>query len=112
MLSVDRSGILGVNIFHIYGGSFKKIGIPGDFCKVSVRVTRPDSWALKKSKHKAIIIRTQKQNFKKDGSWVKFFNNEGVILKKRTTPIGSEIYGPTPFSLKRKRLQNSFPGII
>lgn len=75
-------------------------------------MTYPDAWSLKKSKHKSIIIRTRKQNFKKDGSWLKFFNNEGVIIKKRTTPLGTEVFGPAPFTLRRKRLLNSFSGII
>ena len=103
---------MGTNIFHIYGGSFKKVGYCGDFCKVSVRVTKPESWSLKKSKHKAIIIRTKKENYKKDGSWIKFFDNEGVVVKKRTTPFGNEVYGPAPSTLKRKRLIKSFSGII
>ena len=58
------------------------------------------------------IEQTKKQTFKKDGSWVKFFSNEGVLLKKRTSPLGTEVFGPSPFTIGRKRLLSSFAGII
>jgi len=67
---------------------------------------------MKKSKHKAIVVRTKKQTFKKDGSWLKFFSNNGIIVKKRTSPLGKEVFGPTISNLRRKRLLNSFPGIL
>jgi len=67
---------------------------------------------MKKSKHNSIIVRTRKQCLKKDGSWIKFFSNDGIIVKKRTSPLGSEVFGPTISMLRRKRLLNSFPGIL
>ena len=40
------------------------------------------------------------------------FTNNIVLFKKRTTPMGKEIYGPTIKDLKRKKFINTFPGII
>lgn len=112
VVPADKSGILNTKIFQVYKGSFKKIALIGDFVKVSVKITKPTHWSLKKSKHKAIIVRTKKESLRLDGSWVKFFNNEGVLLKKRTTPLGSEVYGPTVYNIKKRKLLRSFSGVI
>lgn len=96
----------------MYKGSFKKIANIGNFCKVSVKLTKPAQWSLKKSKHKSILVRLRKEDKRKDGSWVKFFDNECVLLKKRTTPLGSEVYGPTLFTIRRRKFLKSFSGVI
>jgi len=52
----------------LYKGSFRKISFIGDFVKISVKITEPENWVTKKSKYKAIIVRTKKETLKKDGS--------------------------------------------
>jgi len=54
----------------------------------------------------------KKECLRKDGGWVKFFFNEGVVLKKRTTPFGNEVYGPTVLNVRRRKFLKSFPGVI
>lgn len=112
IIPADRSGILNTMIFQLYKGSFKKNAYIGDFVKISTKSVASTHLNLKKSKHKAIIVRTRKETLKKDGSWVKFFLNEGVLLKKRTTPLGSEVCGPTLYSLRRRKFLKSFSGVI
>ena len=99
-------------IFQLYKGSFKKNVYIGDFVKVSVKSVQSTHLNLKKSKHKSILVRTKKETLKKDGSWIKFFLNEGVILKKRTTPLGSEVCGPTIYGLRRRKFLKSFSGVL
>lgn len=112
LIPADKCGVLTTKIFHVYKGSFKKIAKVGDFTKVSVKSTKPSHWKLKKSKHKAILVRLKKESLRKDGTWVKFFINEGVVLKKRTTPLGQEVYGPCTYDIRRRRFLKSFSGII
>jgi large subunit ribosomal protein L14 len=59
-----------------------------------------------------MIVRTKKELSKSDGSHVNFYINNIVLFKKRTTPQGKVIFGPTVRSIKRKKFLSSFPGVI
>ena len=112
VVPADKCGVLWVSIFHLYKGSFRKISFIGDFVKISVKITEPENWVTKKSKYKAIIVRTRKETLKKDGSWIKFDENNLVLLKKRTSPLGTEIIGPTLKTINRKIFLQSFSGLV
>jgi len=109
---LDSCGVWLVRIFHLYRGGFRKVATTGCFIKCSVRSTKPNNITKKKTKLKGIIIHTVKSINKLDGSMLKFFNNTIVLLKKRMTPKGKEIFGPVVYNIKRKRFISSFPGII
>ncbi len=109
---VDKSGVWWVNTFHLYKGFNRKVSGIGDFVRVSVRNTKPNNWVSKKSKLNGIIVQTKKEVSKIDGSYVKFKFNSVVLLKKRLTPKGKEIIGPTLTNIKRKKFLASFAGII
>jgi ribosomal protein L14 len=112
LVPIDKCGVWWVNTFHLYGGSSRKSSTIGDFIKISVRNTRPNNWVAKKSKSIGIIVQTKKEILKRDGSYVVFKNNSVVLLKKRLTPKGKEIVGPTVSNIKRKRFLMSFAGVI
>lgn len=112
LIPADRCGVWWVSVIHLYGGSFKKVSNLGGFVKVSVKKTRPENWLKKKSKVKGILVRSKKYTSKQDGSLIKFFSNNVVLLKKRTTTQGKVIFGPTLKEIKRKKFLTSFPGIL
>lgn len=112
LVPADKCGVWWVSIIHLYVGFSRKVSRVGDFVKVSVKKTRPDNWLKKKTKTKGILVRSRKELFKTDGSVVKFSINNIVLLKKRTTPQGNVIFGPTLKNIKRKKFLTSFPGII
>lgn len=104
---IDNCGVLKSNVFHVYK-NLKRIALTGDFLKTSAREVKPESIIKKKSKHISILIKTVYKNKKLDGSFVKFFKNGLVILKKRLTPKGSNLKGPASRNLKRKKFISSF----
>jgi large subunit ribosomal protein L14 len=112
LVPIDKCGVWWVNTFHLYGGYSRKVSHIGDFIKISVRNTRPNNWVAKKSKSIGIIVQTKKEIRKSDGTNIWFKNNSVVLLKKRLTPKGKEIVGPTVFNIKRKRFLMSFAGVI
>lgn len=112
LIPTDKNGVLWVKTFHLYKGSSGKTAYLGDFIKCSVKKTKPKNWLLKKTKIKGIIIRTKKEVFKKDGSWLKFKNNNVVLLKKRMNSFGKCLLGPAVFNIRRKKFLNSFSGIL
>ena len=109
---VDKSGALTVNVFHIYGGGMKKIGYIGDFLKISIRTLDINPRVKKKNKYISIFIRSRYCYNKHDGSVIYSDNNYSVLLKKRLTPVGKEIYGPIYKKIKRKKFISSFCGIL
>ena len=54
----------------------------------------------------------KKEVTKADGTFIKFFANNVVLLKKRLTPRGKELFGPVPSIIKRKKFKSSFPGVV
>lgn len=112
LLPADKCGVLTVNTFHLYKGFSRKVSSFGNYIKVSIRKTKPDNLLSKKSKRKAIIIRTKKSLLICDGTSVRFDYNSVVLLKKRLTPEGKEIFGPIVRNFKKKKFLSSFSGLI
>ena len=102
LLPADKCGVLTANTFHLYKGFSRKVSHFGDFIKISVRKVKPENPLTKKTKRKAIIIRTSRLVQVVDGSGVRFDYNSVVLLKKRLTPEGKEIFGPIIRSFKKK----------
>jgi large subunit ribosomal protein L14 len=108
----DKCGVLTVNTFHLYNGFKRKFSKFGEYIKVSIRKTKPENQLAKKAKRKAIIIRLTKELPIIDGSFVIFNYNSVILLKKRLTPEGKEIFGPIVRNFKKKKFLSSFPGLI
>lgn len=112
LIPADKCGVFTVNTFHLYKGFSRKFSGFGDYIKVSIRKTKPENQLNKKSKRKALIIRTKKNIILGDGSFVRFDYNSVVLLKKRLTPEGKEIFGPIVRNFKKKKFLSSFSGLI
>lgn len=112
LIPADKCGVWWVSIIHLYGGNSRKKSYVGDFIKISVKKTRPENWLKKKTKTKGMVVRTKKEISKIDGTFVNFFLNSTVLFKKRTTPQGKVIFGPTVKNINRKKFLSSFPGIL
>ena len=58
---------------------------------------------LKKgSVHKAVVVRTKKEIFRKDGSKVQFDSNSVVLTDEKGEPIGTRIFGPVTRELRAR----------
>tara|TARA_B110000459_G_C16375020_1_gene387127 strand:+ start:298 stop:657 length:360 start_codon:yes stop_codon:yes gene_type:complete len=112
LVPADKCGVFTVNTFHLYKGFSRKLSNFGEYVKVSIRKTKPDNNLTKKTKRKAIIIRTKKSISLSDGTRVRFDYNSVVVLKKRLTPEGKEIFGPIVRNFKKKKFLSSFTGLI
>jgi ribosomal protein L14 len=49
---------------------------------------------------------------KKDGSYIRTLINSSVLLKKRMTPRGDELFGPILYGFARRKFTASFSGLI
>ena len=112
LVPADRCGVKFVKAFHLYRGWNRKFSYIGDFIKVSVRKTAANNWVKKKTKLKAFILRTKYKTTNNDGSSFYFKENNAVLLKKRLTTKGKEIWGPSIKKIKRRKFLASLPGYL
>lgn len=74
--------------------------------------TAPNNWIKKKSKIKGILVRTKFIINNNDGASFFFKENNVVLLKKRLSPRGKEVVGPSVRKIKRKKFVASFAGSL
>lgn len=101
----DNSGAKLVQCIKVLGGSKRKYASVGDVIVVSVKSATPKAVAKKKSIQKAVVVRTQKEIRRKDGSYVRFDDNSVVIINAEKQPRGTRVFGPIPRELKEAGYQ-------
>nr|YP_009688002.1 ribosomal protein L14 [Haslea nusantara]QDX17589.1 ribosomal protein L14 [Haslea nusantara] len=118
----DNSGAKIVQCIKVLGGYKKKYAKLGDIIVVSVKQLRNRSKLTSKVKkgevYKALVIRTNTKQRKKDGSY-SFFNknlsNAAILINKKGNPIATRVTEPIPVSLKKKQFMKFIsisPGLI
>lgn len=98
----DNSGVKKIRTIHIYGGSKRRFGYVADYIMASVIQAEPQSQLKKGQKVKAVIVRTQKETRRPDGSAIRFDDNAAVIIENEKTknPIATRIFGPIAREVK------------
>ena len=96
----DNSGAKALKVIGI-PGSNKKIAHLGDVVNAVVDRVDPKYGIVKDSeKVRAVIVRTRKERRRKDGSYVRFGDNAGVIVDTQGNPRGTRIFGPIAREVK------------
>lgn len=99
----DNTGAKVVNVFSVNGKNSNRYARLGDVVSGSVRETAPRGQFKKGDKVYAVIVRTRKEVRRKDGSYIRFDENAGVIINKENLePRGTRIFGPIPRELRDK----------
>ena len=98
----DNSGAKKVRVILVHGGSKKRFGHVADIVTASVIQAEPQSQVQKGQVIKAVIVRTKKETRRKDGSFIRFDDNAGVVIENMNTknPIGTRIFGPIAREVK------------
>ena len=52
---------------------------------------------------KAVIVRTVKEQRRRDGSYIRFDRNAAVLINDQGEPIGTRIFGPVTRELRTER---------
>lgn len=102
LVPADNCGAVSLRVIHLYGGSKRKYSYLGEI--VRCVVDKADANGLVKDSEQVlvVIIRTKKEFRRKDGSYIRFSDNAGVIIDtaKDKNPRGSRIFGPVARELK------------
>ena len=100
LLVADNTGAKRVECIKVLGGSKKRYAGVGDLIVISVKEALPNGKVKKGSVHKAVVVRTKKEIFRKDGSKVQFDSNSVDLTDETGEPIGTRIFGPVTRELR------------
>ena len=112
----DNTGAKVVNVFSVNGKNSNRFARIGDIVAGSVRQAAPNSSVKKGDKVYAVIVRLRKEIRRKDGSYIRFDENAGVLVAKENgDPKGTRIFGPIPREIREKALgkfEDGFKNIV
>jgi large subunit ribosomal protein L14 len=100
----DNSGARKIMVIHVFGGSKRKFGYTGDVLNCVVKEAVADGGIKKGEIVKVVLVRAKKEKKRKDGSYIRFSDNSGVLIDnaKDKNPRGTRIFGPIAREVKDK----------
>lgn len=97
----DNTGAKKLQVIRVLGGYKKHYAGIGDIVTAVVKVAVPHSTVKKSQVVHAVIVRSRKEVRRKDGSYIRFDENAGVIVDKSSKdPKGTRIFGPIARELR------------
>ena len=99
----DNSGAKKALVIRVLGGSKRRYARIGDIVVVAVKDALPDGTVKKGDVAKAVVVRTRKEQRRKDGSYIRFDENAAVIINDAGEPRATRIFGPVGRELREKR---------
>jgi len=96
----DNSGAKEILCIRVLGGTRRRYARVGDIIVATVKQAAPNGTVKKKSVVRAVVVRTQAQIRRKDGSTIKFDDNAAVIIGEDKNPRATRIFGPVPRELR------------
>lgn len=110
-----------MQIFHLYGGFWRRSTHEGMFVKGSAKVVEPPRIEYKGFKFKfsrkgsicrSLVVRARYSRMRKSGNNVIFRSNNNIIIRRRQDVKSKYIYGPGSRGIRRKRFLSIFRSII
>jgi large subunit ribosomal protein L14 len=98
----DNTGAKRVRCFKVLKGSKRRYATVGDVIVCSVKESEPKATVKKGEVVRAVIVRTKKEIRRKDGSYLKFYDNSCVIIDEKMNPKGTRIFGPIAREVRNK----------
>jgi large subunit ribosomal protein L14 len=99
----DNSGARRVLCIKVLGGSRRRYARIGDIIVGAVKEAIPGGKVSKGDVVKAVVVRTNKETRRSDGSYIRFDTNSAVIIDAQGEPVGTRIFGPVARELRAKR---------
>ncbi|MCX5923646.1 MAG: 50S ribosomal protein L14 [Candidatus Dependentiae bacterium] len=114
LMVADNSGAKLLKCFHLVGGTRKRYAYIGDIVKCSVKVAIPQGMVKKGDIVDVMIVRTKKELRRTDGTYIRFSENAGVILKDGKM-LGTRIFGPVAREIRatgQSKIVSSAPEVL
>lgn len=100
----DNTGAHKLRVIHLYVGSTRKNSYLGDIVRAVVDGADPNGMVKDSDMVYVVVARVHKESKRKDGSYIRFDDNAGVVITslENKDPIGSRVFGPVARELKEK----------
>lgn len=100
----DNTGARKLRVIHLYVGSTRKMSYVGDIVRAVVDGADPNGMVKDSQMVHVVLVRVHKEHKRKDGSYIRFDDNAGVIINslENLDPIGSRVFGPVAREIKDK----------
>jgi len=98
----DNSGAKKLMCIRILGGSYKQNGTIGDIIIGVIKQATPNMPLKKSDKVRAVIVRTNKEVKRNNGTFIRFDDNAAVVINKDDNPRGTRVFGPVARELREK----------
>ena len=104
MLKVaDNTGAKKLQVIRVRGGYKKDVAGIGDMVNAVVKEAVPHGTVKKSDVVHVVIVRAHKETRRKDGTYIRFDENAGVIIDPKTRdPKGTRIFGPVARELRAR----------
>ena len=99
----DNSGAREVLCIRVLGGSGRRYASVGDVFIGTVKKAIPAANVKKGDVVRCVVVRTNKEVRRPDGSYVRFDDNACVIVREDGAPRGTRIFGPVARELRDAR---------
>jgi len=98
----DNSGARRARCIRVLGGSKRRYASLGDVIVVAVKDAIPGGQVKKGDVARAVVVRTNRENRRSDGSYIKFDENAAVLINEVGEPRATRIFGPVARELREK----------
>ncbi len=99
----DNSGAKKIACIHLRGGSTGRYARLGDVITAPGKEAAPDGTVKKGQVVQAVIVRTVKEQRRRDGSYIRFDTNSAVLVNETGEPVGTRVFGPVARELRERR---------
>jgi large subunit ribosomal protein L14 len=99
----DNSGARKISVINPLGGSTGRYAGLGDLVTAAVKEAVPSSAVKKGQVVRAVIVRTRKEQRRRDGSYVRFDQNAAVLVNENNEPVGTRVFGPVARELRERK---------
>jgi large subunit ribosomal protein L14 len=103
LIVADNSGAREVLCIRVLGGTKRRYASVGDLIIVTIKDALPSGNIKKGTVSKAVVVRTNKEIRRSDGSYIRFDDNAVVLLNQAGEMIGTRIFGPIARELRDKK---------
>jgi len=101
LVVADNTGAKKLQCIRVLGGYKKRTAHVGDVITCVVKEALPHGAVKKSDVVHVVVVRTHKEARRPDGTYIRFGDNAGVIIDKKTKePKGTRIFGPVARELR------------
>ena len=102
LLVADNTGAKEVLTIRVLGGTKRRYASLGDKIVVTIKQATPNGTVKKGQVSTAVVVRAQKEVRRKDGSYIRFYDNACVLLDAAGEMRGTRVFGPVARELRDK----------